>query len=140
MQSLIIMKNLCKLNTSLCILQTIDLANLNLTVIQADFVEEFNMTEYSRALMRPILTDLQNMEFFENITAKVNSTLDSLEKGDSIFKELRDELSYLINVCTYLWMFHIYSGPSLLLNITLLCAIIYTSDSGGLDTISVMPV
>ena len=102
MQSLIIMKNLCKLSTSLCILQTIDLANLNLTAILADFVEEFNMTEYTRALMRPILTDLQNMEFFENITAKVNSTLDSLEKGDSIFKELRDELSYLINVCTYL--------------------------------------
>ena len=96
------MKNLCKLNTSLCILQTIDLANLNLTAIQADFVDEFNMTEYSQALMRPILTDLQNMEFFENITAKVNSTLDSLEKGDSIFYELKDELSYLIKVCTYL--------------------------------------
>ena len=96
------MKNLSKLSTSLYILQTIDLANLNLTAIQADFVEEFNMTEYSQALMRPILTDLQNMEFFENITAKVNSTLDSLEKGDSIFYELKDELSYLIKVCTYL--------------------------------------
>ena len=94
------MKNLCKLSTNLCILQTIDLANLNLTAIQADFVEEFNMTEYSRALMRPILTDLQNMEFFENITAKVNSTLESLTRGQSIIPELTEELSYLVNVCT----------------------------------------
>ena len=57
------------------------------------------MTQYTQSLMRPLLFDLQNMETFENITAKVQSTLADLENGNSIFAVLKEELSNLVNVC-----------------------------------------
>ena len=72
---------------------------MNITVIQSQLAGQFNMTQYTQALMRPLLFDLQNMETFENITAKVQSTLADLEIGSDIFPVLKEELSNLVNVC-----------------------------------------
>ena len=79
--------------------QNLDLNDLNITVIQSQLAGQFNMAQYTQALMRPLLFDLQNMETFENITAKVQSTLADLESGQSIFAVLKEELSNLVYVC-----------------------------------------